>query len=157
MNDIFFFFTFAEEANLLPQQMFPGTANGETFASATMFAQHCSLVCGRLYDRAKLYFEVIFLSTSLWKIINPLRWFPITWWDGHLHYNRIKFPRDFSLLFCAATWPLWRQVKAVYGQPRSHGPLSSFLEEGRERTLGTRLVYGVFSRDVTAAMLVSLN
>ena len=28
--------------------MFPGAANGKTFASATMFLQHCFLVFGRL-------------------------------------------------------------------------------------------------------------
>ena len=33
---------------LLSQQMFPAAENGETFASAIMFSQHCFLVCGRL-------------------------------------------------------------------------------------------------------------
>ena len=71
--------TFAEEANvseqiqkrfllpgkqiLLPQQKFPGGANGETLASATMFRQHRFFVCGRLKKRQNCSFHVVVLLT----------------------------------------------------------------------------------------------
>ena len=42
----------------------------------------------------------------------------------------------------------------MYDQPRSQGPLSSFLEKGRESTLGTKLMYNLIAADVTANMLV---
>ena len=42
---------------------------------------------------------------------------------------------------------------AILLQPRSQGPLSSFLEVGRERALGTRLILLSQSNEM-AAMLV---
>ena len=65
--------------------------------------------------------------SSLVSLRTRYRWFSVTWWDGHVGaQNNSKLwlvfciiiesnsQKTFSLLFCAPTWPRWRQVKTTY-------------------------------------------